>query len=198
MTTATKTAPIDRRDGTRERLLAAARQLFVERGYHATRPQDIARLAGLGQGTFYLYFSDKKACFLAFAAAARVELQEFLQPRLAGIERQEPFFIALIGGMLDYAAENPGLLRTATMDTASIAADAPDLSQQWAADWARGLETAIRRGRTDPKYDPAIVGAILVGAIGGAVTAAGRGAPRDKVIDNAVRFLVHALRPQAT
>lgn len=198
MTTATKTAPIDRRDGTRERLLAAARQLFVERGYHATRPQDIARLAGLGQGTFYLYFSDKKACFLAFAAAARVELQEFLQPRLAGIERQEPFFIALIGGMLDYAAENPGLLRTATMDTASIAADAPDLSQQWAADWARGVETAIRRGRTDPKYDPAIVGAILVGAIGGAVTAAGRGAPRDKVIDNAVRFLVHALRPQAT
>jgi len=196
--TATKTAPIDRRDATRDRLLAAARQLFVERGYHATRPQDIARLAGLGQGTFYLYFSDKKACFLAFAAAARVELQEFLQPRLAGIERQEPFFIALIGGMLDYAAENHGLLRTATMDTASIAADAPDLSQQWAADWARGLETAIRRGRTDPKYDPAIVGAILVGAIGGAVTAAGRGAPRDKVIDNAVRFLVHALRPQVT
>jgi len=196
--TATKTAPIDRRDATRDRLLAAARQLFVERGYHATRPQDIARLAGLGQGTFYLYFSDKKACFLAFAAAARLELQEFLQPRLAGIERQEPFFIALIGGMLDYAAENPGLLRTATMDTASIAADAPDLSQQWAADWARGLETAIRRGRTDPKYDPAIVGAILVGAIGGAVTAAGRGAPRDKVIDNAVRFLVHALRPQVT
>ncbi len=43
----------------------AARKLFVERGYHATRPQDIAREAGLGHGTFYLHYADKKACFLA-------------------------------------------------------------------------------------------------------------------------------------
>ena len=43
-----------RRDSTRERLLAAARTLFVSRGYHLTRPQDVSRLAGVGYGTFYL------------------------------------------------------------------------------------------------------------------------------------------------
>src|SRR6201987_1394528 len=52
----------------------AARKLFVERGYHATRPQDIAREAGLGHGTFYLHYPDKKACFLAFVDDAREEL----------------------------------------------------------------------------------------------------------------------------
>src|SRR5437868_1412368 len=51
---------------SRKRLLAAARQLFITRGYHATRPQDISKAAALGHGTFYLHFKDKRACFLAF------------------------------------------------------------------------------------------------------------------------------------
>jgi AcrR family transcriptional regulator len=33
---------------TLDRLRLAARELFVELGYHETRPQDIARLVGVG------------------------------------------------------------------------------------------------------------------------------------------------------
>src|SRR4051794_18032650 len=60
----------------------AARKLFVERGYHATRPQDIAREAGLGHGTFYLHYPDKRACFLAFVEDARAELDDYLRERV--------------------------------------------------------------------------------------------------------------------
>ena len=49
------------------RLKLAARKLFVERGYDATRPQDIAREAGLGHGTFYLHYPDKRACFFSLS-----------------------------------------------------------------------------------------------------------------------------------
>src|SRR4029077_1614264 len=59
----------------------AARRLFVERGYHATRPQDIAREAGLGHGTFYLHYPDKRACFLSFVEEARAELDAYLRAR---------------------------------------------------------------------------------------------------------------------
>src|SRR5947209_5084667 len=144
------TALPDRRDATRERLLKAARELFVTRGYHATRPQDIAKLAGLGQGTFYLYFADKKACFVAFVAAARTELQNYLQRRVIGAVGLEPFFSALIAAMLDYSAERPGLLRAAMVDVSTIATDAPDLSRQWATEWAEILQNAMRRGAVDP------------------------------------------------
>src|SRR5579871_5864472 len=65
------------------KLKRAARKLFVERGYHATRPQDIAREAGLGHGTFYLHYPDKKACFLAFVDDAREELHEYMMARQA-------------------------------------------------------------------------------------------------------------------
>jgi AcrR family transcriptional regulator len=186
----------ERRDATRDRLLTAARKLFVSRGYHATRPQDIARLAGLGQGTFYLYFSDKKACFVAFVAAARQELRQFIQARVFGIVGLEPFFNVLIAGMLDFEAENPGLLAAAMVDVSTITTDAPDLSQQWAGDWARALGNGIQRGAIDPSYDAEIIGALLVGTIGGAVVASSRGAARDKVIANAVRFLIRALQPE--
>jgi AcrR family transcriptional regulator len=187
-----------RRDATRERLLAAARALFVARGYHLTRPQDITRLAGVGHGTFYLYFADKKACFLAFAAAARLELEQFLQPKLPSADRLEPYFAALIGGTLDYAAENPGVLRTATTDLSAIAGEeTADLPRHWAEGWARLLRGAARRGAIHDDYDPDIVGAIVVGAIGGAMAAASRGADREAVIANAVRFLLRALERAA-
>src|SRR6266567_7926207 len=70
--------PIRKRPDSLARLKVSARKLFVERGYHATRPQDIAREAGLGHGTFYLHFPDKRACFLAFVDDARVELNAYL------------------------------------------------------------------------------------------------------------------------
>src|SRR6478736_4535651 len=66
------------------RLKQAARKLFVERGYDATRPQDIAREAGLGHGTFYLHYADKRACFLSFVEDARRELDGHLQHYRAG------------------------------------------------------------------------------------------------------------------
>jgi AcrR family transcriptional regulator len=170
--------------------------LFVGRGYHLTRPQDIARLAGLGHGTFYLYFPDKNACFLAFVVAARHELEQFLEPRLVGADRLDTFFAAMIGGMLDYAAANPGVLRAALADTSAIVGeDSANLPEHWAANWARMLRRAAARGSVYADYDPDIVGSVIVGAIGGAMAAASRGAPREAVIANGVRFFLRALRP---
>ena len=63
-----------RKAETRDRLLSSARKLFVELGYHATRPQDIAREADVAAGTFYTHFADKREAFLAFVAQAGKEL----------------------------------------------------------------------------------------------------------------------------
>tara|TARA_B100001939_G_scaffold86036_1_gene73648 strand:+ start:3088 stop:3729 length:642 start_codon:yes stop_codon:yes gene_type:complete len=47
-----------------ERLLQAAIEVFSTRGYNAARVSDIVARAGVAQGTFYLYFENKKAIFL--------------------------------------------------------------------------------------------------------------------------------------
>ncbi len=44
-------------------LKAAALQLFIEKGYAATRLDDVAARAGVVKGTLYLYFDSKEALF---------------------------------------------------------------------------------------------------------------------------------------
>lgn len=49
----------ERRLQTRERLLDAAQDLFVERGFLSTSLEEIAEAAGYTRGAFYSNFSDK-------------------------------------------------------------------------------------------------------------------------------------------
>jgi len=48
---------IDRR---RDEILGAAEKVFAERGYHAANIADIAAELGMGHGTFYRYFGNKR------------------------------------------------------------------------------------------------------------------------------------------
>ncbi len=50
-----KTAGLDKRD----RILKAAIKVFAKNGFYATRVSEIARAAGVADGTIYLYFKNK-------------------------------------------------------------------------------------------------------------------------------------------
>ena len=54
-----------RKDARPGELAAAALELFVERGFAATRLDDVARRAGVSKGTLYLYFDSKEDLFKA-------------------------------------------------------------------------------------------------------------------------------------
>ena len=47
----------------RRAILDAALSVFSERGFASARIEDIARRAGIGKGTVYLYFQDKESLF---------------------------------------------------------------------------------------------------------------------------------------
>jgi len=49
-----------RKDARPQELLDAALDLFVERGFAATRSEDVAALAGVSKGTLYLYYPSKE------------------------------------------------------------------------------------------------------------------------------------------
>lgn len=63
-----------RKDARPQELLAAALDLFVDRGYAATRLEDVARRAGVSKGTLYLYFENKEELFKAVVRENIVEV----------------------------------------------------------------------------------------------------------------------------
>ncbi len=58
-------APAMTADDRREQLLAAARRVFAEKGYHNAGVSDVIREAGVARGTFYNYFDSKRSVFHA-------------------------------------------------------------------------------------------------------------------------------------
>ncbi len=48
------------RSGKRTRILDAAVKVFARKGFHATRVSEVAKAAGVADGTIYLYFKSKE------------------------------------------------------------------------------------------------------------------------------------------
>jgi AcrR family transcriptional regulator len=65
-----------RKEARPAELLSAALDLFVERGFAATRLDDVAARAGVSKGTLYLYFSSKEELFKTVIRSGIVPLIE--------------------------------------------------------------------------------------------------------------------------
>jgi AcrR family transcriptional regulator len=83
--TQTKNEPrFERRKEARHgELLNAALDLFVERGYAATRLEDVAQRAGVSKGTVYLYFDSKEELFKAVIRSGIVRAIEEAEQMVA-------------------------------------------------------------------------------------------------------------------
>lgn len=178
------------------RLRQAARKLFVERGYDATRPQDIAREAGLGHGTFYLHYPDKRACFLAFVEEARLDLDRHVQMRRIVGASLEQRIAATLTAIYEYSDSHPGVMRAAMTDGRVIDADGAEvqpLLTQWGSEWADMVRDAT--GAHGP-YNAEIIGQAIAGALHQAGRESHRSSrSREELVKNLTAFLTRALRP---
>jgi len=181
------------------RLKQAARKLFVERGYDATRPQDIAREAGLGHGTFYLHYPDKRACFLSFVEDARIELDDHVRARGLPDADLGERIAATLAAIYEYADSHPGVLRAAMADERMIDADgveARPLLMQWGVEWAQMVRREAGNGGACSSYDADIIGQAIVGALHQASWECQRaGRSRAEMVKNLTAFLTRALKP---
>ena len=191
--------PAKRKPESLDKLKKSARKLFADRGYHATRPQDIARDAGLGHGTFYLHYTDKRACFLAFVEEARVELYVSIRGRIGEANSLEELIAGTLHAIYDYSDANPGVLGAAMSNEAIMDSEgrhSASLQRRLASDWADIVRDGAQRGTVTSEFDSNIIGEAIVGAIHQSGLESERsGRPRSEVISNLTQFLVRALRP---
>ncbi len=73
----------------RERILQAAIRVFAEKGFYATRVSEIAKAAGVADGTIYLYFENKDDVLISIFEDRINKLLEILQGVVEGPEALE-------------------------------------------------------------------------------------------------------------
>ena len=100
-----------RGERTRRKLLESAERIFAEVGYHDASIVKITEAAGVGQGTFYLYFPSKKEVFdevvLDLNLRVRHAMTEASEKGTTRAERELLGFSAFFR----FTAEHPALYR---------------------------------------------------------------------------------------
>jgi AcrR family transcriptional regulator len=104
--------PLSKRgERTRRRLLDAAEQVFGQHGYDEASIVKITETAGVGQGTFYLYFQSKRQIFDELVADLNRRVRHAMSEAAAGattrVERERLGFT----GFFRFTAEHPTLYR---------------------------------------------------------------------------------------
>jgi len=88
-----------------QRILDAAIEVIAQHGYASSRVTDIAALAGVADGTIYLYFHNKEellmeainTAFEGFLSRARAELTQLHDPR-ERLRRMAFLHLSMLGG----------------------------------------------------------------------------------------------------
>ena len=182
-----------------ERLREGARKLFVEQGYHNTRPQDIARESGVANGTFYLHFADKKEAFLDFAEQAQAGLLSDYTANLDGVTGLGNRWRVICNTVIDFALQHPGLLQAAFLDPVLIA---PNDEKAWRLYDRLGQFVEMAMDHSDSHsdrnvssdYDTELISHALCGLLRHAMVYASRKKiDREKMIDDLSRFVERGL-----
>jgi len=138
---------------TRDRLLAAAVEVFVEQGYEGARLQDIARAAGLTTGAVYANFRGKdELLFAAIGARADVEMDALLAEAQG---RNPRALLELLGDRLVSARPQPPLL----IDAIAAARRDQELAgvlRDRLGTRERLLVDIVERAKVDGTIDPAL------------------------------------------
>ncbi len=179
-----------------EKLRQGARKLFVEQGYHNTRPQDIARESGVARGTFYIHFADKKEAFLDFAEQAQGDLLQEYTINLDGVSGHRERWRVICNTVVEFSIQNPGVLQAAFLDPVFIA---PNDENAWRLydRLGRFVEMAMDHN-SDSKmaadYDTELISHSLCGMLRHAMVYASRKKmDRDKMIDDLTLFIDRGL-----
>jgi AcrR family transcriptional regulator len=146
--------PVPHAPETRTKLLAASRRAFAELGYAKARVEDIVSRAGVGHGTFYAYFPNKRAALAALMRANAATLVDLAaEPWRAGDLRAS--LVSVLDGLADLYerdADLIGLWTEAAMHDAELGQVLDDVRQQFVARIARNVERAQAAGLARPVH----------------------------------------------
>lgn len=147
-------APPETTRGTskRERILRAAIEVFARNGYFNAKVSEIAKAAGVADGTIYLYFDGKEDLLVTvFREHTRNYLQS-LERDLAHVRRPEERLRIAIRHHLETLGRDRPLAIVAQVELRHSLKFMSLLSQQEVADYLNMLRKIVEHGQSDGSF----------------------------------------------
>ncbi|GEL76496.1 TetR/AcrR family transcriptional regulator [Tenuibacillus multivorans] len=158
----------DRAIQSREKIINAAKQLFIEHGYRKTTVSMISMQAGVGYGTAYNHFPNgKDDIFLAVIEEVMDEFYEIANNEYTVSSKEEAyqFIYRNVESLFSLANKHQEILKVfheTIWLSSSIHEKWEDISQRFIIRVGRNVEYAVEKGLArNPDYDPDIVGSVL-------------------------------------
>jgi AcrR family transcriptional regulator len=139
-----------RGEATRRKLLSAAEAEFGSKGFHAASVSSITTRAGVGQGTFYLYFHTKEEIFTTLVSEIGRALRTHTGIAVGRAkDRLEAERLGLVA-FLEFAIEHPGLYRIVQESQFVDEVVFRDYYERLAKGYSKDLADAADRGELRP------------------------------------------------
>jgi len=153
-----------RGEATRRRLLEAAEAVFADLGYHEASIVKITEHAGIGLGTFYLYFDGKQQIFEELVVDLNRRVRHSMSEAMAGADNRIDAERAGFEGFFRFTAAHPALYRV-VREAEFVSPDTLRLHYTRIVEgYEAGLRAAQSAGEVDAALDPEVTAWALMGA----------------------------------
>lgn len=161
--------PRRRKSARRAEILAAARQVFLERAFDEAAISEIAARAGCVDGTIYTYFRGKRDLFDAVLAEFYDRLIADIEPRFAAIAGTRDRLTYLIARHLQIAIDDPAfarlIIRESRGQSLYFGSKLHALNRRYAQFLLRTLRDGIERGDLRADLDPLLARDLVFGGL---------------------------------
>jgi len=140
-------------DLTHQRLIRAALELFSSRGYHDTTTAQIAKKAGVAEGTIYRHFPSKQQLLNELYRAALRWALKAVEDSAADPPRAR--LAAIAQALVEGAVRDPAVVKLGLLERHDAVLD--DESRKTAREFRKGLESVMAHGKA--------AGAVRAGAV---------------------------------
>lgn len=183
-------------EATRRALLVAAERAFGQAGFHRTTISTITYLAGVGQGTFYLYFPSKVAIFNELVREISREFRFRQSTAVASCADRRAAEVEGLRSFLRWVREHPGAYRIVREAEFVDEGVGRWYYERLAEGYVRGLTAAMARGEIRPCDPDALTYALLgIAHLSGQrwVLWEEPGRPAEQVLPSLTAFILYGL-----
>ena len=182
---------------TRQSLVEAAEAEFAKLGFERASVSGIVARAKVAQGTFYVYFPDKKSIFVELVDSLGARLRRVLSAAIAGCTNRLEVEREGLRAFLRFTAKHRGLYRIVPQAEIVDEACYRRYYRTLAEGYVRGLRAAMTKGELR-RLDPEVTAHCLMGIndmIGLNFVLWRPGMNLDRLVDTVMDLVAHGIAP---